>query len=1174
MQKKLLDRRVLTRLMRITFLQIIALLTCVSIAYSHDTYGQEILNRRISLNLSNQEMGTVLEKVENLANVKFLYSFEVIKANRKVSIEASNERLEKVLENLLNPLNIKFEVSSNQTIILKKGSNNEATTSEKNALGTPVTGVVLDEKNEPLVGVSIKVKGSNRGTTTNGEGKFSIELEKNDVMVVSYVGYLSQEVKLGNQTNFNISLQPDSQNFDEVVVVGYGTQSKKLVTSSISSVSAKELQEIKAPGLDQALQGRAAGVQVTKNTGAPGGGVSIRVRGTASLIGGQEPLYIIDGVPIANTPSGTSKVFVNANEPTGQAGYEYINPLAQIPVEDIESIDILKDAASASIYGARGANGVVIVTTKKGKAGKMQVSVNGYTGVNYVPQDRWYKMLSGTEYAKAVNQFITDANAYRAAQTPALAPYTKTFVYPDVNNVPNTNWQDEIFNAAPMSETNTNLSGGSDKATYSVSLGYFDQKGAMLNSKFTRYSLRSSFDFNINKNIKTGINLILSKNDGNRLRNNGVGFGTSSFNGDNVYGNSVLGAALAGNPAAPVRWSDGRYFVDSLNGGITAVSTAENFRMRNSELRTISNIYAEIKFPFLKGLKFRTNNGIDLRYSDETIFSPNVPGVYSSGSVVGALLEKGNYNEQIWISENFLTYDLNVGESHAINLLAGYSAQASRNDGMTVRGRAIPSNSLEIISAIPSTGLFLPLRDQGHQYWGIVSQFLRANYAFKNKYLFTGTIRRDGSSRFGPLNRYGNFPSASVGWLLSEEEFIKKIPQISFLKLRASYGITGNDQVGDVFTWRSSIQLNNGSLPQGYLGLSTSRPTSIEIGTFSWESTKQTDIGFELGLFKNRVFVNMDYYNRQSTDVLFGNIPIPATTGFTTITDNAASLENKGWEFSFDTKNIVRKNFKWNTTFNISFNKNKVLSLYEGANTFTTGDFGLSTLLKVGEPISFQAIQILGINPETGDYLPYNVPGTTDAIDANDLVVVGSPLPKHFGGLTNNLSYKNFDLSVFFNWTYGNKIFNTTRSYTEITSYAATGTNLGNPPRIRNIASEAYYGRWQKKGDIAEYRGFDFGNTYRAVQSLPTDYFLEDGSFLRLRSISLSYNIPSKFLKSLRIPSAKLYVNGNNLWLLTKYKGYDPEVSHFNTGENLRVGYDRGTFPQTRSFVGGFNLSF
>jgi TonB-dependent starch-binding outer membrane protein SusC len=1175
---------VVRTLMRLTVYQLLCVVAFISTAFAHDGNAQEVLDRRISVQHTEQPVRVVLRDIERKANTRFAFSSSLISAERRITVKADNQPLSQVLTQLLQPLRLSYEITG-KVIVLNRLPAESSTNVPRQDSPSPdpanvptatvqtddrtITGTVLGENADGLPGVSVVVKGTNKGITTDAAGKYKLTISETGpiTLVFSYVGYLTQNVAVGNRNTVDITLVPDNRALNEVVVVGYGTQVRRNVTSAISQVKGTELREIVAPGLDQALQGRAPGVQVIKNTGAPGGGVSIRVRGTASLIGGQEPLYIIDGFPISNTPTGTSKVFVNNNENTGQAGFEYINPLSQIPIEDIENIEILKDAAAASIYGARAANGVVIVTTKRGKSGRTNVSLSGYTGVSYIPKSRWYNMLSGPEYAAAVNEIRTQTNQFRASQTPPLAALPVVFDNPAA--VANTNWQDEVFQTAPVSELNASVNGGNDKTAYALSLGYFTQNGVMLRSRFDRFNLRTNFDLNLSKSLKTGVNLLLTRSGGNRLRNNGVGFGTNSFNNDNVYGNSVLGAALAANPAIPAKYDDGRYYIDPLLGGISPVATAENFRMENTELRGIFNAYVEWQIPFVKGLKFRTNNGVDLRYSNETVFSPQTPGVYSSGAQVGALLEKGNYNELIWLTENYLNYDLKAGR-HDANFLVGFSAQESRNDGTTIRGRAIPNNSLEIISAVPSTGLFLPLRDQGHQYWGIVSQFARVNYSFNDRYLLTATVRRDGSSRFGPLNRYGVFPSASAGWIASDEPFMKRLKAISFLKIRGSYGLTGNDQLGDVFTWRSSIRLDNGGATQGYLGGSTSRPISIEVGDFGWESTRQANIGFELGLFDNRISFVTDYYNRQSRDVLFSSIPLPATTGFTTITNNVASLENKGWEFSLITRNIVSGPFRWTTNFNISTNQNKVLSLYEGRTKFSTGDFGKSTLLEVGQPISFQGVQIAGINPATGDYLPVNVSGTPDVINDDDMVVLGSPLPKHFGGLNNTFSYKNFDLNIFFNWNVGNKIFNTTRSYTELTGLTASATN----PIIRNMSREAFYGRWQKPGDVVDYRGFDFNGSYRAVQNLPTDYYLEDGSFLRLRSVSLSYNLPKSLLSKLKFNSGRVYVNGNNLLLLTKYRGYDPEVNHNNVGENLAVGYDRGTYPQARTFVGGFSLTF
>lgn len=1110
----------------------------------------QVANRRITLSVTNRELKAVLDDLSKQANVRFSYSSAVVPIGQRVSLSVTDRPLEQVLTNLLAPLQIQFEITRKQVILSRKNSfleplSPKAVTPTAAPMDRTISGQVTDEAGLGLPGATVLVKQrSTIGTSADADGRFTLNIPDGDqTLVVSSIGYLTQEVAVGNRTIVNVTMKESDRSLNEVVVVGYGTQTRRNVTAAISQVKGAELREINAPGLDQALQGRAAGVQVTKNTGAPGGGVSIRVRGTASILGGQEPLYIVDGIPINNTPTGSTDVF-SVNRNGGVAGNESINPISQIPIDDIENIEILKDAASASIYGARAANGVVIITTKRGKAGKVEVALSGYTGFGEVPQNRRYKLLNGPEFAQAVNL------SRRLRKLP--------IVYTDSLNVPSTDWQDEIFQRAPINSLNANVSGGTEKVRFSFSAGYFNQQGTIIGTKFNRINLRNSFDFTLSKKVRAGVNLMLSRSNNNRLRNTGSGTGTDSFNNNNLFGPSVLAAALVANPAFRPYTADGRYQIDTLNNNISPVASAMEIKLQTTDDRFIGNIFLE--YEILKGLRFRTNWGADARNSAEAYFTPLLAGVYG-GAATGATLENGTYRENLWLTENYLTYDFSKG-GHAITLLGGFSAQESKNNGFNIRVRNIPSNELQVITAGPQ---LLAIKEQGYQYWGMVSQFGRLNYSFNNRYLLTATVRRDGSSRFGPDKRYGVFPSFSAGWIVSDESFLKSNNVVSFLKLRLSHGLTGNDQTGDVWSWRASVRpLDN--ITTSYLGGNGSRPVSIQVGDFSWESTRQTDLGMELALFSNRLSINADYYKRVTRDLLYP-IALPNTTGFATAVNNLGSLENRGLELAIGTKNIVKGPFRWSTDFNISFNRNKLLSLYEGRTQDSQGDFGKSTLLRVGEPISFQGLIIDGINPKTGDFLPRDLDGN-GVINDLDMTIIGTPLPKHFGGISNRLTYGNFDLNVFFTWSYGNSIQNTTRSFLEQVRIPT------NAAVIANMSRDAFFGRWTTPDQPAAYRGFDVSNTYAAVGARPTNFYLEDGSYLRLKSVSLSYNLPKSVVQRLKMSNARFYVNANNLLTFTKYKGYDPEVNHNNTGTNIQIGYDNGTYPNARNYAAGFNLTF
>jgi TonB-dependent starch-binding outer membrane protein SusC len=1145
------NKTILIKTLRHSLLQMILIVMTISLTMANDSKSQGILDKSVTVNGENEKITKLLSIIEKQAEVKFVYSNKTIKNQDRSTINRSNERLELILMELLIPLEIGYEVKDKIIILNKVEStrNNQKSISSlgtqgiliksNNLISFPIRGKVTDTKGDAMIGATVIIAGTTIGTTTDLDGNYSLDVDdkyKNGSIEISYVGYEKVIVPIDGKNVINASIK-SATSLSEVVVIGYGEQIKRNITSAISNIKGEELRQLNVAGIDNALQGRAAGVQVIRNTGAPGGGVSIRIRGTASLLGGQEPLYIVDGVPINNTPTGSNDVF-NTNRNGGVAGNEFVNPISQIPVDDIESIEVLKDAASASIYGARAANGVVLITTKRGQAGKLEVNLSAYTGYGEVDPSRRYDLLNGPEFAAASNL------ARRIRNLP--------ITYPDSLNVNDVDYQSEIFRRAPMGNISLSVNGGSDKAKYNVSGSLFDQKGTIIGTDFSRGSFRSALDFIASKRLKIGTNLMYTKSTGSRLRNTGNGAGTDNFNNNNLFGPSVLAAALITNPTFKPFKDGGIYQTDTLNPNISPVATALELKLKNYDDRLIGNVFGD--FEIIKGLKLWSKFGIDVRNSFEDYFTPLISGVYGGGAT-GASLENGYYRENLWLTENYLTYDLKRVK-HSANFLLGFSAQESKSNGISIRVRNIPSNDLQIISAGPQ---LLAIKEQGYQFWGIASQFGRINYSYDSKYLFSATVRRDGSSRFGPNKRWGVFPSASVGWVISDENFFKSLPVLSFAKIRASYGVTGNDQVGDVWTWRASIRPLE-SATGGYLGASGARPVSIEDGNFSWEETKQLDLGLEVGFKKDRFLLNVDYYNRL-TDGLLYNIQLPATSGFTTALNNLGSIENRGIEASLSSTNVRTKDFIWKTDFNISFNKNKLLSLYEGK----TQDIFGSTIIRVNDPISFFGLIIDGINPKTGDFNPRDL-NADGVINDLDMTIIGSPLPKHFGGFNNNIQYKNFDLGIFSTWSYGNSIMNTTRSLLEQVRIPANGVV------ISNMLREAYVNRWTTVDQPALHRGFDPANAYRATGGRSSDWNLEDGSYIRIRALSLGYNLPKSLISKLKIRDTRIYLNANNPFLFTKYTGYDPEVNHNNIGTNITIGYDNGTYPNSRSFVFGFNL--
>jgi TonB-dependent starch-binding outer membrane protein SusC len=1000
------------------------------------------------------------------------------------------------------------------------------------AQSSVVSGIVYDESKNPLPGVNILLKGSSRGTITNVDGKYSMEAPTDGTLIFSFIGFVNQEEPIEARTIINPIMREDLTELDAVTIVdiGYGTQAAKDLTTAISSVRATDLEKTPVPSLDQALQGRMAGVQVFKNTGAPGGAVTVRVRGTASVNANQEPLYIIDGVPINNTFSGTG----------GRTGNEVINGLAGINNDDIENIEVLKDAGAASIYGARAANGVVIITTKRGKIGQPTLDVSIYSGVQQM--NRRYDLLNASQYAAAVNEGLIRLGG--ATNFITETPY-------------DTDWQDAIFQLAPMFNGTVQASGGNDKVRYFVSGSYFKQDGIIINSGFDRLSYRTNLDYKVSEKVKFGTNLMFSASNNIRLRNNGGANVQDAFNGNSVFGPSILSSALVMSPMIPIFAPDGTgYASDSLTAIQNPVALATNGEIKSQGIRVIGNTYLE--YEVIKGLKFRTNIGIDIRDENETYYQ--LPGPASPG---GASLTKRSFRERIWTSDTYLKYDLDTKSSvHSLSILAGFGTQASVNEGYWVGVADLASQN--ILELTGGTRILLPYSDADNT-WAMLSGYSRLLYDYKKKYYLNLTMRVDGSSRFGPEKKFGFFPAISGAWRISEEPFFDG-DFINDLKIRASYGVTGNDQIPP-FGWRASADV----LSIRYLGQSGAVPISILNEGYSWESSAQSNIGVDLSLLNSRITFTTDVYLKQTSGLLLG-VRLPRTTGFENAIKNIGDIENKGLELGINFKVLQKSKLTWTINSNISFNRNKVTRLVDG-NDQTGGSYGYSHVARVGLPIgSIQLYQLEDtVDPETGRRRIKDL-NNNGVRDAGDLVIVGNAYPKHTGGFTNNFNYGQFDASVFFSWSMGNDIINETRSFTQDVGKStinAVGTNL---------SAEAL-GRWTKPGDNTSFPGIDYSNSdivspgSLAAGGVPTDQNLEDGSYLRLKALQIGYNVPREKTNKFNLSSARIYLTANNLLTFTKYSGYDPEVSHL-AGANIAVGIDSGTYPQPRTLIVGINIGF
>lgn len=1130
--KKKWDSFSLLTLMKITGLQLLLAVFSASLTLAHDGLSQDLLNRPVSVQFDRQDLKVVLRRLEKAANVKFTYVPQVIDAESKVSLRANNDRLEVVLDQLLKPLHISYQISGNYIVLRKEPTSFNSPLPVTTAVDQLITGTVADEKGEPLPGVSVLLKGTQRGTTTNSQGTFQLGVpDKGSVLVFSFVGYQTQEISIGNQTTLTIRLAADDKALSEVVVIGYGAVKKRDLTGSVSSIGATDLKAQPISSFNQALQGRVSGVQVTNSSNAPGGGVTIRVRGGNSISASNDPLYVIDGFPVTN-PSSAQGANGSANFP---------NVLSTINPNDIESIEVLKDASATAIYGSRGANGVVLVTTRRGKEGMSNIDFETYYGVSTI-----YKTLdlaTAEEQTALKNEQLRNLGfAERYGYTPA---YPKK---PSEYGV-GTNWQKEIYRAAPMQNYQLSASGGTDKLRYLVSGNYFNQDGIVIANNFKRYTGRMNLDARLSNRLKIGTNFLVTYSVNNGINETGI--------------TGPVGAARTISPASPVYDAAGNWQLLNVGPGsgmasipnpVAVLRTSTNVLYTN---RVLGNIFAE--YQVLDGLVARVSVGADLLTSRRNVF-------YTPQTLVANTLNgygsNGTASNNNILNENTLTYSRTLNPDHAFDVVAGITFQSNREDRTYQEVQNFANYTLGANNLGQGSVLLAPTTTA--QKWGLNSYLGRVNYRFKDRYLFTLTGRIDGSSRFGANSKYGFFPSGAFAWRVSDEAFLKSSPVVSDLKFRLSYGFTGNDGIG---LYNSLSSYVTSRTVFGDTEVLTTQAATIGNPDLRWEKTGQFDAGIDLGLLNNRFQLTADYYVKTTTDLLLG-IDLPATTGFTTVTRNIGSLQNSGFELGISSVNTTGK-LKWTTSGNLSINRNKVLKLADADQYLITDqNTSVQTIVKVGEPIgsfygrvfdgvwqSTDAVKAAGTLAQAGDlggaprFKDVNGDGVFN--NATDRTIIGNGLPKFIYGLTNTVSFKGLDLSIFLQGVQGNQIFNYTRSTTEI--------DPGSTPLKSYIDDH-----WQTdkpSNNRPSARQWNVSNS---------SYLIENGSFLRVKNVSLGYRLP---IKAKAIKAARVYVSGQNLLTFTQYSGYDPEVNS-NFTSNTTYGIDNYAYPVSRTYTIGGTFTF
>ncbi len=1022
----------------------------------------------------------------------------------------------------------------------------------------PVSGRVTQGNGEGLPGVTVLVKGTNIGTSTDAGGNFTLSVPEGGTLVFSTIGYTAKEVAITGATpSLAVTLQENAQALGEIVVVGYGTQTKADVTGAIASVSGREIAAQPVADPAQALQGRAAGVTVVSNSGSPGGqgGVSIRVRGITSA-GNNSPLYVVDGFPL---PAATDS---NGN-PTGTE-INNINP------NDIESIDVLKDASATAIYGVRAANGVVLITTKHGKAGTSNINIDVYAGV----QNVWRKpgLLNSQQYATLNNEARNNYNAQFPNDKRALNPLFDT---PEkIAALPTTNWINEIFRPARIQSYTVGANGGSEKARYAISAGYFQQTGTIIGSDFQRFTLRTNGEVQLTKILKVGNNLSLSHQEERPLANE-----------NNEIGGPIQ-LALQAPPFRPAYNADGSFYeFGSLPndnfGEENPVTAALRPNQRNNRNRVTTTFYVELE-P-VKHLRLRTNIGADLQFNQNDQFYPSIVGSSKYQPQGASASSNSNYNPS-YLIENTATYSNVFAEKHSVTALVGQSAQQFDYFYLGGSRTGYATNTLQILDRGP-------INSQINNYGGngqsrLASYFGRLNYEYAGKYLFSAIVRFDGSSAFSLDNKFGVFPGVSAGWRISEEDFLKDNATISNLKLRAGYGKVGNPLNAGTFGYTSLINSNQNT---GYIFGAGSQllntggvPTRLQNPNLRWENNEQYNLGLDMGFFQNRLTASVDIYTRTSPNLLLSRQPSYISGTSEPVPTNAASSRNRGIDLNVTTNNFVSDGdgFTWSTTLNLSAYRSKILSLGGGQPFNGQGIRGGSNITRydVGQPLgSFYGYVADGLFQTQDELAKLNAasptkfyqssgtaPGDIKYMDLNgdgvindaDRTFIGNPNPNFTYGLNNTFGYKGFDLNIFLQGSQGNKVYNLNRYYLE--GGLAAATNAG------TIALE----RWTGPGTSNYVPRAVFNDPNQNIR--PSSHYIENGSYLRVKLVTLGYTLPKSVLGDLHPQRLRIYVSAQNLLTATSYTGFDPELG--NNGQSF--GVDRGVYPQARVFLAGVNVGF
>ncbi|MEQ8556007.1 MAG: TonB-dependent receptor [Cyclobacteriaceae bacterium] len=1104
MNSKLLRQLVIMSRHLILIFLLHGVLSCVLVA---SDLRAQLVNKSIdeiylTIQVNDLSLDKTFKRLSQQTGFSFAFNEEMVDLKEKVNLNIKEGSLGDVLREISRITDLRFKrVNDNIHVALQDGevtkTIEEILTDDQQSISGKV---VSSEDGEGLPGVSITVKGSTSGTVTDANGNYSLEVPQGSTLIFSFVGFETREVSVGNQSEINVSMNTDVQTLEELVVVGYGSVKKSDLTGSVASVKAKDINSFPATNMLQALSGRAPGVQVLQTTGAPGAGLSVRIRGTNSIQGGNEPLYVIDGFPYSGNPT-------NINN------------------SDIESIEILKDASATAIYGSRGANGVVLITTKSGKAGETRVDFES----SYSSQSlrKKLELMNGREYAELANLQAINDN---------ITPY---FTQAELDAFgEGTDWQDIVFQEAPIWSSSLNVSGGNEKTQFSIGGSFFGQDGIVIGSDYDRYTLRTNISHEISKKFSV------------QLTNTATYVKTERRDSDGgVRGGSMINAAIAAAPISKPYDDDGTYNILAQEFPFVPVDIVNPLNYINEQTNvlkenvTLSNL--AFIFKPIEEITIKVSGGIENRDSRRDVYTTR-NFINSEGS---ASVNSGQFRSLL--SENTISYNKTFGGIHSVSAVAGFTYQDFLSTSLSASGQGFLSDVFETydLSAAATQGI----ANTNYSYSTLMSYLGRVNYTLNDKYLFTISLRADGSSRYSEGEKWGYFPSGAFAWRLYDEDFFNVDNVFSDLKVRASWGLTGSQAISPYSTLNL---LSSGLVVLDDALFNTFAPDNTLPGGLQWETTEQINFGFDFGFLNNRILFTADYYTKNTRDLL-NTVILPSSTGYTNTIRNVGAVKNTGVELAVDAK-ILTGEFKWNMNANISFNRNEVVTLQDGedilgANTNVLIVRDNLTILREGRPIGQFYGWLEDGYDDNGLIVLQDLDGD-GSITEDDKTYIGDPNPNFIYGINSNMSFKNFEFTLFFQGTYGNDIYNVSSIPTTI-DYGQ-GINM---PR------EVYLDNWTPENPNAKYPIVS-----RSVSGYNSDRWIEDGSFLRLRNIELAYNFPVNNISWLE--NAQLYLSGQNLITITNYSWWDPEVN--SRGAGTARGIDHFTYPIAKSYTIGFRVGF